>query len=213
MGTLHNAFKDFEKWVAVQGDIKEEELTQEFMKLAEHLIFGGHIIVDGRFLIYIRTVEFYFHQEEGPIKDPIVYHRNGRVPGFLEKDINVPYFPLMSIHGHSSGYDITFECKDQKYRASALIRKYSVYDTENKVFIVENDDRSTFLYYFLNGFSMDENGSNINYWKEEELPGSHELKEPKPRRNVKRYIGEERQKEADPRPWSFSAKDAPAINK
>lgn len=211
MSKLHDAFEDFEKWVATREGIKEEELSPEFKELAEHLIFGGHIIVGGRFLIYIRTVEFYFHQEKGPIKDPIVYHRNGHVPGF--KDIEVPYFPLMSIHGHSSGYDITFESRDNSYRASALIRRYSVYDTESKTFIVEDDDRSTFLYYFLNGFSIEEHGNNLNYWKDDELPGSHELKDPRPRRNVKIFIGEERQKESDLRPWSYSAKGKLSINK
>ena len=40
---------------------------------------------------------------------------------------NPPYFPIMSLHAHMSGFDITFESEEGKYRASALIRKYSVY--------------------------------------------------------------------------------------
>lgn len=60
---------------------------------------------------YIRTVEFYFHSEKpNGIHDPIVYHRNIRdlEGNLMEK---VPYFPIMSLHAHSSGYDITFESK------------------------------------------------------------------------------------------------------
>ena len=205
MSKLHEAFKTFETWVEANGAINEEELNPEFKKLAEELIFGGHIVVDKRFHIYIRTVEFYFHQENEGIKDPIVYHRNGKVPGFPQ-EIEVPYFPMMAVHGHPSGYDITFESGEQKYRASALIRKYSVFDSQKKVFIAKDDERSTFLYYYLNGFSIIEDGKNNNFWKEKSAPGPHELNNPKPRRNVKKYIGEVRQKENDLRPWSYSAK-------
>ena len=51
--------------------------------------------------IYIRTVEFYYHEEdaaENRIEDPIVYHRNGRFPG-----CNLPPFPMMALHAHWSG--------------------------------------------------------------------------------------------------------------
>ena len=68
------------------------------------------------------------------IKAPIMYHRN-HTKKEIEGPYEEPYLPLMSIYMHSSGYDITFENEEQEYRASALIREYSIYDVEQKEFL------------------------------------------------------------------------------
>ena len=135
----------------------EEELTKAFTKLAPHFIYGGYIKVSDVYKVYIRTVEFYYHDESNKvdaIKDPIMYHRNGRYKDCTD----VPYFPLMTLNVHGSGYDITFENESQCYRASALIREYSIYDCKLRKFLILNnklrDERSTFLYDYLNGFSL-----------------------------------------------------------
>lgn len=142
----------------------ENKLQEEFVKLAPAFLFGGYINVRDEFRIYIRTVEFYCHSErpEG-VHDPIVYHRNGK---YLDE---VPYFPLMTLHAHNSGFDITFESLSEKCRASALIRAYEVVD-KNRRFLkwVSANQRfercedycyntqSTYLYPLLNGFVLDE---------------------------------------------------------
>ena len=104
-----------------QGCSDVTELYDEFKKLAPVFLYGGYINVRDEYKIYIRTVEFYFHSEttEG-VRDPIVYHRNGKN---MDSNITVPYFPIMTLHAHNSGFDITFERKNQ-YRASALISAY-----------------------------------------------------------------------------------------
>lgn len=99
------------------------ELEEKFSKMASAFLYGGYINVNmGKndvYKVYIRTVEFYFHSERTDgVHDPIVYHRNGRG---MEK---IPYFPLMTLHAHNSGFDITFESEKGEYRASALIRAY-----------------------------------------------------------------------------------------
>lgn len=148
-----------------KGSSSESELQNMFKNLASAFLYGGYIQVRNEYRIYIRTVEFYFHSEKHDgIHDPIVYHRDGRD---LEQ---TPYFPLMTLHAHTSGFDITFESESGRYRASALIRSYEVktsdgkylkWDTEKGMFIESEkygyNTQSTYLYSLLNGFALDDN--------------------------------------------------------
>jgi hypothetical protein len=199
----------------------EKELQKEFKTLAPAFLYGGYIQVREDYQIYIRTVEFYFHSEKKDgIHDPIVYHRNGRV---LE---SVPYFPLMTLHAHNSGFDITFESETGEYRASALIRSYEVKDMagnylkwdKNKdgvyKFIKSSDycynTQSTYLYFFLNGFDLGNN--NDVKWIDSPRAQSLPLKE-KPRQNVFKseseweYIITKERKERCNREWSFTREE------
>lgn len=189
-----------------KGAASIEELSTLFSDLAPAIIYGGYINVGEDYHIYIHTVEFYFHSEIGSpydIQDPIVYHREGKYEGR-----RVPYFPVLSLHAHASGYDITFENGDLKYRASALIRAYSIYDVKEKRFLDTQkegrhwDDRSTYLYDFINGFPID--GNRFIEWIDAEQTCPHEVKEPTPRRNVFTYENGKKTDKKDLRPWSFS---------
>ena len=165
--SLSESLKLFQE--KVNGQTTLEELTPEFKELAPVFLYGGYINVRDKYHIFIRTIEFYYHSEtdsENSVKDPIVYHRNNRYI-----DGRAPYFPLMSLHAHASGFDITFENEEEQYRASALIRAYEVWDVEQKQYLRydkntqkfrlhENgepvwNDQSTYLYDFLNGFGTD----------------------------------------------------------
>lgn len=193
---------------------RKKSLEEPFKNLAQKLIYGGYIRVRDDYAIFISKVEFYYHEEEETsserIKDDIVYHRNGRFLG----DRSVPYFPIMTLHSHWSGFDITFENEALHYRASALIRKYVVLDLKSKMFIkldtspeninknkdkkikivgkiVESpdplmDDRSTYLQYFLNGFSMGGIDSGVRW---QDLPiEEHEYNpEPESRKNAQEH--------------------------
>lgn len=205
-------------------EFTNENLTNRFSNIAKTILYDGYIRVRDEYRVYIKTVEFYFHAEkDSPIKvfDPIVYHRNGRLGS------DVPYFPMLTLHAHMSGFDITFENPTLKYRASALIREYAIYDVKARVFIktkkehkkdinkdkIPYDGRSTFLYDFINGFSLT-GGQNDIAWEDDATIINHELRTfSKPRVNVKKYIctykdtGEEvlqKLKENDNRPWNFT---------
>ena len=221
MNTLETMLAEFEP------EFKSELDNECFKGLAMAFLYGGYISVsdykEERYRIFIRTVEFYCHyegDEKDLPKDPIVYHRNGR---YVEGE--VPYFPLMSFHAHASGYDITFENKDQHLRSSALIRAYEVYDVKRetflhydrkkKLFVSCNDakDRvnkqSTYLYDFLNGFS----NNNIK-WVDSKWDKSEDLKiKPAPRQNVYNYEYDKDKKDwikqstKDLREWSFTRLD------
>lgn len=211
-----------------QNGLNEKSLSAAFKNLAPAFLYGGYIDVYNEFRVYIRTVEFYFHDEKERNKsviDPIVYHRNGR----LDDIPHVPNFPLLSLHAHASGFDITFERGD--FRASALIRKYAVMyrvgDTfqELKRFRKSKerkceDDRSTYLYDIVNGFPLDTACDKRIVWSD--IPYSEtevDLLAPNPRRNVFEYdkndecerdnrkqdYKKKEPKKADDRKWSFSA--------
>ena len=189
---------------------REKSLEEPFTLLAKKFIYGGYIQVRDEYKIYIHTVEFYYHEEEGmkgiKIEDDIVYHKNDKFNGR-----DVPYFPLMTLHHHWSGFDITFEneAEGMKYRASALIRKYAVFDikagkyvrwikTANDEKYEKNDrpiwdNRSSYLQYYLNGFALDNRNSGIE-WKDDDKDGYGEVI-PDYRKNVDRE-----------RKWAFKKK-------
>ncbi len=204
--------------------LTEDVLTELFEELAKRFLDGGYISVgvqndnkevEERYRIYIDTVEFYFHCEEGSdykIKDPIVYHQNRKAP---EPEKEFPYFPLMTLHAHASGYDITFENgeKEEKYRASALIRAFTI--EQNGNIIIKKTSNSTFLYDYLNGFSL--LGDTHIAWKDLVAENSEFAIAKKKRKNVYRYkMGDdgnyelESEKKSvdylDNREWSFSKK-------
>lgn len=178
MESLKEKLIDFES--EIQENINEDKLQGLFEKLAPAFLYGGYIQVRNDYRVYIKTVEFYFHSEtENGIKDPIVYHRNNRsVEG------NIPYFPLMSLHAHASGFDITFESTNKHFRASVLIRDYEVkgrdkddkevyfiWDKENELFVTSQkydyNEQSTYLYALLNGFNISEDNTNKVLWEDD----------------------------------------------
>ena len=212
MDKLIEKLKEFNE--NINGESNINDIQEKFEELAPIFLYGGYIKVRDDYKVFIRTVEFYFHSEKNKgVHDPIVYHRNGRD---LEK---APYFPLMSLHAHNSGFDITFE-KPGEYRASALIRSYEVKNNNGEYFVWNKENKyfkksskygynkqSTYLYALLNGFAFGNN--NDITWEEE----SREFKKVpgKPRQNVFKsesewkYINTKKVK-CD-RKWSFTRED------
>ncbi len=229
--TLRERLEAFQAWTKKKGrELSIEDLDKEFKDLAKWFLYGGYISVgvqnknkevEEHYHIYIDTVEFYFHCEENDqnneenrpykVKDPIVYHQNRKVPRNRkgEKVIEeFPYFPLMTLHAHASGYDITFENGEEKYRASALIRAFKIGQYGNTI------PQSTFLYDYLNGFPL--LGETHIAWKDEDENSEFAI-ERKKRKNVYRYKMDEdgdykleSEKRSvdylDNREWSFSKK-------
>lgn len=216
---MNKLFDELKKFNDIVGVIDESTLQEKFRELAKTFLYGGYIQVNKDYKVYIRTVEFYFHSEkESGIHDPIVYHRNGR------NMKNVPYFPLMSLHAHKSGFDITFE-KEGEYRASALIRSYEVkknmkdnkgslyleWNPQKEMFVEHSEykynKQSTYLYYLLNGFSL-RDVNNIK-WIDSPTVMTKEITE-KTRQNVFQsesdweYIKTDKKCE---RKWSFTREE------
>ena len=170
---------------------RQNNLEESFKKLAFYLLYGGYFNCSKRYDLYITSIEFYYHEENGDIKDPIVYHRNKKKWNKKTKEVVheiKPYFEIGTLNLHMSGIDITFEKKD-KYRASALIRAFRVYDKIEKVWLDE-DDRSTYVYeYLFDGLSIDKSLTQLN-WMENKQPMPEELSS-NSRKNVFQYVSSE----------------------
>lgn len=204
MTVLKEQLEDFEK--QIKETTKEEDLQSLFENLAPAFLYGGYIQVRDDYKVYIKTVEFYFHSEiPNGVHDPIVYHRDGRG---LDK---VPFFPMMTLHSHDSGFDITFESEAKKYRSSVLIRAYEV--KYNKEYLEWNkkdkflfhstykfNTQSLYLRKLLNGFSLTK--SNEIQWKDEPREQSALLIKKK-RQNVYQYDKAGNKTKCD-RYWSFT---------
>jgi len=148
-----------------------------FHDIAKEILSGYFEVKSGDSIVKVipTTVEIYYHEEQGEIKDYIVYHRNSQ----KEKK---PIFQLGILHNHVSGIDITFERidDDKITRASALIREYRV---EGKDVI---ERRSTKLYEALfSEFNIFE-GFTIS-WKDSELVNTIQSKV---RKNAVQYNNE-----------------------
>jgi hypothetical protein len=174
----------------------------------------------------------YFHEERDAIereidneisdkyyKDYIVYHKN-------EKNANeariingdIQYYPLGVLNTHPSGIDITFESKDYRFRASALIRAFRVEnDITSKVTGVQYkngknvkeyiDDRSTYVYNALFSQFNIFDGFSVK-WVDDQ-PINISSIEVKLRHNVFKTDkdGHKDKSNPDNRLWSFSVKE------
>lgn len=159
----------------------------EFVCIAQTAL-SGHFLVNGRYKdIVVRptSIEFYYHEEqEGGIKDYIVYHKNSG---------NHRYLPFLMgvLHNHASGIDISFESGDapeKAVRASMLIREFDIDG--------ENEDRSTLLYEALYQQSSLFDGISVKWVDGEDVVNVTTY----PRKNVALY---------DSNACKMSAKDYP----
>lgn len=116
-----------------------EVLEGQFRELAEYLFYGGYFSVNGKRRVYLRDLEFYYHEEEGSVQDLIMYHRDAK------SGKKKAYFPLGMLHTHQSGVDITFENEARRYRAAVLVRGYNAMEA-GELPGKEYDKHSTHLY-------------------------------------------------------------------
>lgn len=120
----------------------EANLTEQFSHLAKYFLFGGYLLINSKTKVYLRDIEFYYHEETGSVKDPIMYHRN------TKRNKDVKYFPLGLLNAHESGIDITFENEQKQYRASVLIRGFNIIEGDATL-PVEYNRHSTHIYEAL----------------------------------------------------------------
>lgn len=150
--------------------------------MAKELLYGGYFLIEGKKRLYLDDIEFYYHEEgDSGLKDPIMYHTNDNEG----KGKTIPYFEIGRLHLHISGVDITFENKDQHYRASFLIRGFHM---DNQ----EYDGHSTHVYDEMLYMGVPLEKPLEIKWVSEDLEGK-EAYNPKGewRKNVAEYKFEE----------------------
>ncbi len=130
--------------------LSEDIIGKCFMPCAKDILCGGYILVNGEFKIDIRSIELYYHEEDGEIIDPIMYHTNLNMKNStIYKRMNeLPYFEFGSLNLHTSGIDVTFENPSEHYRASFLIREYRILTANQELSTadVPFDTHSTHLF-------------------------------------------------------------------
>jgi hypothetical protein len=165
METLNNILKQFDKNRKNAKQWNEDAVAECFKDCAKQILCEGYFLVNGKYIIDLGAIELYYHEEEGNIKDYIMYHINDNKKNktkIRENDGGLPYFKFGSFNLHQSGIDVTFENEEKKYRASFLIRSYRVLKTDDGLY-PENDNtkydpHSTHIFddMFYNGYGNTE---------------------------------------------------------
>ena len=175
----------------------KKAVAECFKPCAEKILCDGYFLINNTYIIDLGSIELYYHEEEGKIKDHVMYHTSEHptksvVVGY-EKQL--PYFKFGSFNLHQSGVDITFENTDEKYRASFLIRSYRVIKKDNfdelKSDGIPFDHCSTHIFddMFYEGISFDGTiGCSIQWIKYEKGGGIEQV----PRINVAEYKGKDK---------------------
>lgn len=229
MDNLNNILKGFDLRRTEMIKNKEKEwdadaVAECFEPCAKEILLNGCFLVKNQYIIELGSIELYYHEENGPIKDYIMYHRENRICPKIKEYNNgeLPYFDFGSFNLHQSGVDITFENEQEKYRASFLIRAFRVVPAGDKVLNTHIlfDSRSTFIFdeLFCGGISWGHNAENPIKWVSCDNNISNIKLLKNPRRNVNKYgepifnrdkgiWNDERLKERDLRAWQFIRPD------
>ena len=153
-------------------------IDEEFKEIAKYLLFNGYLLINNSRKVYIRSVELYYHEENGTMKDSIMYHRN-------KNGKKEPYFESVTLNAHASGIDFCFENESAQYRASILVRGFDIVE-KGKEQHEKMDARSTYFYdALLKGVDFS-NGLTIT-WEEEKIDDTKwKLSEPLERINTRK---------------------------
>ena len=94
----------------------EANLFEEFKKIAEAAFFSGYFLINGgckdAYKLKLTCIEFYYHEDDGYIKDKIKYLKGKDEFGYA----------LGAVCPNPSGVDVLFDDPQKKYHASFLIR-------------------------------------------------------------------------------------------
>lgn len=224
MSNLWNALRVFDRTVdesyyKANASGSNDKLEELFAELARAIIYGGHLRINNKFDIYVRSVEFYFHTEEkgrgnGFVRDPVMFHRSS-MEGETPRDPH--FFTLGYFYLHRFGLDITFE-KEGKYRASALIKSFNVNVVGDEGKVIDQDVKdadkdwaSSYIYDYIQfeeRRGAEPNGDIHVEWIDDDGGPSDAKLSPKcPRVGIYKYKVENgvltKTSEKDDRPWRF----------
>lgn len=188
-----NRKTDLEKydWSSLSEYERTEKVSEWAMPIAEKIINGGYFKLPDGYCIRIDTLELYYNEEkDGGLRDPIMYHTNDRIPQYVRKvkGDRYKYFSFGSLHLHTSGIDITFENESKEYRASFLIRGFSVFDNISAQPLFK-EECSTKIYDFMFPYGINSENLEKIHW--EPFEWGSEFTEPTGRQNVFEYEKDE----------------------
>lgn len=152
----------------------EANLEKEFEKIAKSAFFSGYFLINGNskdtYKLKLTYIEFYYHEDEGSIKDNKKYLKGKDEFGYA----------MGAICPNPSGVDILFDDPKKKYHASFLIRGYQAIVAGEEVW--ENNKKNKngaphdFWYDFFGGANMLNTGKFSIEWIDEEENTSDVIK-------------------------------------
>ena len=196
MDNLNNILKGFDDR---RSDYKKmvwdtDAVAECFEPCAKEILLNGYFLINNEYIIDLGSIELYYHEEAGPIKDYIMYHRKERVTSRIKEfnNGNLPYFEFGSMNLHQSGVDVTFENREKEYRASFLIRSYRVLRKSDDIAndIIPFDPHSTHIFddLFYKGIPFNEEKKTTIEWiKLDRGKGVYNKVDQFPRQNVAKY--------------------------
>ena len=191
----------------------EEAIIAAALPLAKEILCNGYFLVNGKYIIDIGAIELYYHEENGSIKDHVMYHTNEHLPKYYKYDGGYPYFSIGSFNLHTSGVDVAFENEEHKYRASFLIRSYRALTKEADITNsnIEYDPYSTHIYddMFPSGLLLSTDERTVIEWIEYDKGGEIEQC---PRKNVSMYYENGEKIETNEAYYKTEKKEAEANN-
>ena len=199
MDNLINILKEFDtrRSEMIKKGKKEwndDAVAECFEPCAKEILLNGYFLINNEYIIDLGSIELYYHEEAGPIKDYIMYHRKERITSRIKEFNNgdLPYFDLGSMNLHQSGVDVTFENGEKEYRASFLIRSYRVLRKSDDIAndIIPFDPHSTHIFddLFYKGISFNEEKKTTIEWiKLDRGKGVYNKVDQFPRQNVAKY--------------------------
>ena len=112
-----NALRTPEKW-------DDEAVAKCFVPIAKYVLLNGYFLVNDKYIIDLGAIELYYHEEDGNIKDHIMYHTNEHPSKSKVYKLNngFPYFKIGSFNLHQSGIDVTFENDANKAKSPIPIK-------------------------------------------------------------------------------------------
>ena len=184
---------DAELWIKSDDTCRSIIVADWFKDIAFEVLNRGYINIDNKFGIEPLAVELYYSEEDkGGYRDPIMYHINKRRPiVFEDNGINFEYFKFGSLHLHTSGVDVTFENPFKHYRASFLIREFSVFKIEedgSHTTILKKCVNSTFIYDYMFPCGINSETMDSIKWERFDKPKSNKPPRRFHRKGVKQYI-------------------------
>ncbi|MBO4752555.1 MAG: hypothetical protein J5526_07410 [Bacteroidales bacterium] len=201
-----------------KGVWDENAVAACFQPCAKEILSNGYFLINGTYIIELGSIELYYHEEYGDIKDYIMYHTNDRLPKKYKEVIDnpqkfpnifnaiiehkgYPYFKIGTFNQHQSGVDVTFEKEKEKekdsYRASFLIRSYRVLKAKDGKYPIGDktkyDHCSTHIFddLFYEGINWKNSNTERNSnieWINDEKKDASFDLKGRPRTNVAEYI-------------------------
>lgn len=111
-----NLYLTLQNFKGAQGD--ERNLSKAFEQIAKAVFYTGYFLINkglnDEYKIKITCIEFYYHEDNGEIKDPKKYLKG-------EKEFG---YPIGALCPNPSGVDVLFDSPNKEYHASFLIRGY-----------------------------------------------------------------------------------------